>query len=260
MRSLTNWKVFVAALTLSAIAPVLPVRAQDKASDSQTLAEVQKTLDSKRFADVHASVKNGIVTLTGNVDVYATKEDAEHKIHHKKGVNAVQNMIQVQAGGSSAEMSDVDLRNKLAEKLAYDRVGYGTTAFNSFTIGVQNGVVTLGGTAYGPTDKDSAVSLVSHYPGVKDVVDNIDVAPLSPNDDRIRIETARAVYGFPSLQRYGMDPAKPIRITVVNGNVTLTGVVDRQADKDTAGIRANGVPGVFKVTNDLQVANSNDGK
>ena len=165
-------------------------------------------------------------------------------------------MIQVQGGGSSAELSDVDLRNKLAEKLAYDRVGYGTTAFNSFTIGVQNGVVTLGGTAYGPTDKDSAVSLVSHYAGVKDVVDNIEVAPLSPNDDRIRIETARAVYGFPSLQRYAMDPAKPIRITVVNGNVTLNGVVDRQSDKDAAGIRANGVPGAFKVTNDLQVANA----
>ena len=249
-----------AALTLSLVAPALPMHAQGKAMDSQTLAEVQKTLDGKRFAGVHASVKNGIVVLTGTVDLYATKEDAEHKIHHKKGVNAVQNMIQVQSGGSGAEVSDIELRNKLAEKLAYDRVGYGTTAFNSFTIGVQNGVVTLGGTAYGPTDKDSAVSLVSHYPGVKDVVDNIEVAPLSPNDDRIRIETARAVYGFPMLQRYGMDPAKPIRITVVNGNVTLSGVVDHEADKDAAGIRANGVPGVFKVTNDLQVANSKEGK
>lgn len=260
MKALTHFKLMAAALTLSVVAPALPVFAQNKASDAQTLAEVQKSLDNKRFADVHASVKNGIVVLTGTVDVYATKEDAEHKIHHKKGVTAVQNMIKVQSGGSSAEISDVDLRNKLAEKLAYDRVGYGTTAFNSFTIGVQNGVVTLGGTAYGPTDKDSAISLVSHYPGVKDVIDNIEVAPLSPNDDRIRIETARAVYGFPSLQRYAMDPAKPIRITVVNGNVTLNGVVDRESDKDAAGIRANGVAGVFKVTNDLQVANARSEK
>ncbi len=228
--------------------------AQDKSSDAQITAEVQKSLDSKRFSGVQVAVRNGIVNLSGNVDLYATKEDAEHKIHHKKGVVAVQNMIEVRTGGSSAEFSDVELRNKLAEKLAYDRVGYGTTAFNSFTIGVQNGVVTLGGTAYGPTDKDSAISLVSHYPGVKDVVDEIEVAPLSPNDDRIRIEVARAIYGFPSLQRYAMDPAKPIRITVVNGNITLTGVVDRKADKDAAGIRANGVPGAFKVINDLQVA------
>ena len=182
MKVHTHWKMATAALALSLSLPALPMRAQGKAADSQTLADVQKSLDGKRFSDVHAAVKNGIVTLTGTVDVYATKEDAEHKIHHKKGVARCREQDQqVQGGGSSAEVSDVELRNKLAEKLAYDRVGYGTTAFNSFTIGVQNGVVTLGGTAYGPTDKDSAVSLVSHYPGVRDVVDNIEVAPLSPN-------------------------------------------------------------------------------
>ncbi len=245
-----------AALALALTLPAPLTYAQDKNNDAQVLAEVQKSLDNKRFAEVHPSVKNGVVTLTGAVDLYATKEDAEHKIHHKHGVVAVDNELRVQVGGVNAEVPDVELRNKLAEKLAYDRVGYGTTAFNSFTIGVQDGVVTLGGIAYGPTDKDSAVSLVSHYPGVKDVVDDIEVAPLSPNDDHIRIEAARAIYGFPSLQRYAIDPAKPIRITVVNGNITLTGVVDRQADKDAAGVRANGVPGAFKVTNNLQVASS----
>jgi osmotically-inducible protein OsmY len=248
------------ALVLAAVLPTAALRAQDKVPDAQVLADVQKQLDGKRFSDVHSTVKNGMVTLTGHVDLYATKEDAEHKIHHKKGVVAVQNLIQVQASGSAAEVSDVALRDKLAEKLAYDRVGYGTTAFNSFTIGVQGGVVTLGGVAYGPSDKDSAISLVSHYPGVKDVVDDIEVAPLSPNDDRIRLAAARAIYGFPSLNRYAMDPAKPIRITVVNGDITLTGVVDRQADKDAAGIRANGVAGAFKVTNNLQVANETAGE
>lgn len=245
-----------AALAIAMAASAPPMRAQDKVPDAQVQAEIQKSLDNKRFADVHATVKNGIVTLAGTVDVYATKEDAEHKIHHKKGVVAVRNMIAVHPG----EVPDTVLRDKLAEKLAYDRVGYGTTAFNSFTIGVQNGVVTLGGVAYGPYDKDSAISLVEHYPGVRDVIDNIEVAPLSPNDDRIRLETARAIYGFPSLQRYAIDPAKPIRITVVNGNVTLTGVVDREADKDAANIRAHGVPGVFSVTNNLQVASSTEGK
>lgn len=252
MRFVPFSKLFAIA-TLSATLS-LPVVAQT--TDAAVQADVQKSLDSKRFSGVTATVKDGVVTLSGTVDVYATKEDAEHKIHHKKGVVAVSNQIVVGGPASETPVSDIELRNKLAEKLAYDRVGYGTTAFNSFTIGVQNGVVTLGGVAYGPTDKDSAVSLVSHYPGVRDVVDNIEVAPVSPNDDRIRLATARAVYGFPSLNKYAIDPAKPIRITVVNGNVTLTGVVDNQADKDAAGIRANGVPGAFKVTNDLQVANS----
>ncbi len=245
------------AVALLGLAVAGPAMAQT--GDSQIQAEVQHSLESKRFSGVTSTVHNGMVTLNGTVDVYATKEDAEHKIHHKKGVVAVSNQIVV-AGGSEGTVSDIELRNKLAEKLAYDRVGYGTTAFNSFNVGVQNGVVTLSGTAYGPTDKDSAVSLVAHYPGVKDVVDDIEVAPLSPNDDRIRLEAARSIYGFGPLNRYALDPAKPIRITVVNGNITLTGVVDRQADKDAAGIRANGVSGAFKVTNDLQVASRGSGK
>jgi hyperosmotically inducible protein len=221
-------------------------------NDAQVQADVMKALDNKRFKDVKVAVQNGVVTLTGTVDLYSEKLDADNKAHHRKGVKSVENDIQV----AGPVIEDVTLRDKLAEKLAYDRVGYGTTAFNSFTIGVQNGTVTLGGTAYGPADKDSAVSLAENYPGVKDVIDNIEVAPVSPMDDKIRLAEARAIYGFPTLNKYAIDPAKPIRITVVNGNVTLTGVVDSQADKDTANIRANGVSGVFKVTNNLQVASA----
>lgn len=228
------------------------VRAQAASGSTDALiqADVTKALDNKRFKDVKITVQNGVVTLTGTVGIYADKEDADKRVHHRKDVKGVQNLIEV----AGPTVDDVTLRDKLAEKLIYDRVGYGTTAFNSFTIGVQNGVVTLGGTAYGPTDKDSAVSLVSNYPGVKDVVDNIEVAPVSPMDDRIRLAEARAIYGAPQLNKYAIDPAKPIRITVVNGNVTLTGVVDNQGDKDVANIRANGVAGVFKVVNNLQVA------
>ena len=224
--------------------------ATGNSQDAQIQADVAKALDNKKFKDVKAAVQNAVVTLTGTVDLYAYKEEADNKAHHRKNVKGVQNLIEV----AGPQVDDVTLRNKLAEKLTYDRVGYGTTAFNAFTIGVQNGVVTLGGVAYGPTDKDSAVSLVSNYPGVKDVVDNIEVAPVSPMDDRIRLAVARAVYGAPQLNKYAIDPAKPIRITVVNGNVTLSGVVDNQGDKDVANIRANGVPGVFKVVNNLQVA------
>ena len=130
-------------------------------------------------------------------------------------------------------------------------MGYGTTAFNAFTIGVENGAVTLGGTVYWPPDKDSALSLVANYPGVKDMIDNIEVAPVSPMDDKIRLAEARAIYGFPQLNKYAIDPAKPIRITVVNGNVTLSGWWIRRRTKTLPNIRANGVPGVFKVVNNL---------
>lgn len=246
-------KVKIASTLLTVLLAGYTISAQTTASDPQDAevqADVAKALDNKKFKDVQVSVQNGVVTLRGTVDLYAEKENADQKAHHRKNVKAVQNLIEV----AGPTVDDVTLRNKLAEKLTYDRVGYGTTAFNAFTIGVQNGVVTLGGVAYGPTDKDSAVSLVSNSPGVKDVVDNIEVAPVSPMDDRIRLATARAVYGAPQLNKYAIDPAKPIRITVVSGNVTLSGMVDNQADKEVAYIKANGVPGVFKVTNNLQVA------
>jgi osmotically-inducible protein OsmY len=102
-------------------------------------------------------------------------------------------------------------------------------------------------------DNDSAVALVSLYPGVKDVIEEIQVDPVSIMDDRIRLEVARSVYGYPTLNKYAIDPAKPIRISVQNGNVELYGVVDTQADKEVAYLRANSVPGVFSVKNYLQV-------
>jgi hyperosmotically inducible periplasmic protein len=224
--------------------------AQNSATDAQIQAHLAKALNNKRFKGITSDVKDGTVTLRGTVDVYSDKEDADKRAHRIKNVKSVQNLIEI--GGPVVE--DATLRNKLAEKLAYDRVGYGTTPFNALTIAVKNGVVSLGGTAYGPVDRDSAVSLVSNYPGVKDVVDNINVAPVSPMDDRIRLAEARAIDGAPQLNKYALDPAKPIRIIVINGNVTLSGVVDSQSDKEIAGIRANGVGGVFKVVNNLQVA------
>jgi osmotically-inducible protein OsmY len=251
----------VAALSVSLMFGVVPggakaamaMAASDK--DDQIEGEVHKALDNKKFQNVTADVHGPEVVLAGSVDSYAAKEEADNRIHHVKGVKGVENDIQV--AGPTVE--DAQLRDKLAKALSYDRVGYGTTAFNSLTIGVQNGAVTLGGTVYGPPDKDSALSLVANTPGVKDIVDHIEVAPVSPMDDRLRVELARVIYGTPQLQRYAMDPAKPIRITVVNGNVTLSGVVDSKMDHDVAGIRANGVPGVFKVDNELQIA-SGSGK
>jgi hyperosmotically inducible protein len=85
-------------------------------------------------------------------------------------------------------------------------------------------------------------------------VNNIKVLPLSPSDNRIRWAEYRAVFGVGDLYRYAMGTNPSIRIIVENGHVTLTGVVSRQADKDMAYIRANSVPGVFSVTNDLRVA------
>ena len=217
--------------------------------------EVAGKLDKTRFKDVKVTVDNGIATLSGTVSLYEYKAEAERRVRKAKGVSAVRNQIEV-AGPS---VSDNELKAKLTEKLTYDRVGYGN-AFNSISLNVENGVVSLGGHARTDVDKDSAVALVSTYPGVKEVVDDIEVDPVSIMDDQARMQVARAIYGYPSLNKYAIDPAKPIRISVQNGHVELYGVVDSEADKNTAGIRANGVPGIFSVKNYLQVANQPEEK
>lgn len=116
--------------------------------------------------------------------------------------------------------------------------------------------VTLMGQVTRPTLRSDAQRVVERIEGVERVVNNIEVLPLSPFDDRIRLATLRAVYGYGPLQRYGLGARAPIRIIVKNGNVTLEGVVANEMDRNLAFIRANGVSGVFSVTNDLRVDRS----
>jgi hyperosmotically inducible protein len=125
--------------------------------------------------------------------------------------------------------------------------------FDNIAYQVQGGTVTLFGQVSRPSLKSDAQNAIKHIEGVDQVVNNIEVLPLSPMDDGLRIRLYRAIYGFPSLEKYALGVQKPIRIIVSNGHVTLEGVVDSASDKDTAGIRANSVPGVFSVTNNLQV-------
>ncbi len=116
------------------------------------------------------------------------------------------------------------------------------------------GVVTLSGAVTRPILKSDAEHAVKKVAGVTQVVNNIKVLPLSPMDNRIRAAEYRAIFGFGSLYRYAMGTNPSIHIIVDNGHVTLIGVVDNEGDKNQANIRANGVPGVFSVTNNLRVA------
>ena len=237
----------VFAYTFPAVA--LPAVEDSTKNDAQILKEAQNKLKNKRFSGVQVAVQSGVAHLTGTVPLYADKQDAEKNVGKVKNVTSLINDIQVQAG----ETTDQQLADKIGKQLAYDRVGYGN-AFNAITVSVNNGVVTLGGHALGPVAKESALNLAKRTPGVQNVVDKIQVDPVSPMDDQTRIAVARRVYGYPSLNKYAINPANPIRITVINGHVILSGVVDNPSDKDVAGIQANTVPGVFSVTNNLQVA------
>ena len=126
--------------------------------------------------------------------------------------------------------------------------------FDDLGFTVNGGNVTLLGEVTRPTLKSDAGNVVKHVEGVTNVMNNIEVLPLSPDDDRIRMATYRAVYGDPALStRYGYRALPSIHIIVKNGNVRLEGVVANEGDKNIAGIRANGVSGAFGVQNDLRV-------
>ena len=145
------------------------------------------------------------------------------------------------------------MQQQLADKLRYDRVGYGI-AFNQLALKVQNGVAEVSGDVRDDPARDSAMAIVETTPGVKEAIDNIKVLPTSIMDDDIRIRTAWAIYGNSILSKYALDPQKPIRIVVDNGHVTLYGVVDRQMDKQIAEMQARSVPNVFSVDDKLTVA------
>ena len=224
-------------------------------SDADLQAEVMnKALNKPNLKGVQVTAHDGVVALTGTVDRFYLKEEADKRARKIKGMKAMSDEIQVASG----TIPDPVLEQKLVKAISYDRVGYGTTAFNAISVSVNNGDVTLSGHAYGPADASSAFVLAASSPGVKNVINEIKIDPASPMDDRTRIQVYRTVYGFSMLSKYAMDPAKPIRISVQNGDVTLYGVVNNQTDKDVAGLRANTVPGVFKVTNELRVAGATE--
>jgi hyperosmotically inducible protein len=125
--------------------------------------------------------------------------------------------------------------------------------FDNIEYRVDGDTVTLYGAVTRPVLKSDAENVVKHIEGVDHVVNNIEVLPPSPMDDQLRIALFRAIYGYPSLEKYALGVQKPIRIIVKNGHVTLEGVVDNDTDKNLASIRANGVPGIFSVTNNLRV-------
>ena len=236
----------VGLLSLSLAAQTSSAARYDKA----TAAAVEQKLAAKeKFQSVHSSVEDGIVTLTGTVNLYQDKLDAAKDVRKMKNVHGVRNLITV----VSPAVSDSDLREQLSRKLYYDRIGYFDNPFNYFTLSVKDGVVTVGGETYWDVSRDSALAIVQRTPGVKDVISEVKVSPTSIFDDQLRRRAVRAIYGDSVLSRYAIDPARPIRIIVGNGHLSLYGTVQSPMDKQIAGMRANGIPGAFSVQNNLVV-------
>jgi osmotically-inducible protein OsmY len=242
LRSLTSF------LAVSILSVGLAAQTTSARYDNDIQSRVTQQLAKKQeFRNLQATTEDGIVTLSGKVDLYQQKLDAANKVRRLDKVQGVRNLVAV-----SSSAPDAEVEARLERKLHYDRIGY-DNLFNFVDVTVKDGVATLNGETYNDVGRDSALARANSMPGVKDVVDNIKVSPVSGFDDRIRISALRAIYRDPVLGRYATDPAKPIRIVVDNGKLSLYGTVATAMDKQIAGMRANQVFGVFSVQNNLEV-------
>jgi len=242
-------QTFAVTLALLVLLSMTAMAATGRYDEQIQQAVSQKIHDAKQLQSVSSSVEDGIVSLTGTVGLYQDKLDAAKKIKKLANVSGVRNDIEV----AGPTVPDGQLEKKLAKQVAYDRVGYFDNTFNYLALDVKDGVVTINGDTVNDVAKDSALSIVARTPGVKDVVNDVNVLPVSRFDDSIRMRTARAIYRDSVLGRYASDPVNPIRIVVDNGHVTLYGTVESTMDKTIAGIRASSVPGAFSVENKLVV-------
>ena len=169
------------------------------------------------------------------------------------GTSGSSSMARAHASNQGRDMDQASITNEVRHQLVMLPF---YTLFDNLEYKVQGSTVTLMGQVVRPDLKDDAASAVKRVKGVETVDNQIKVLPLSPMDNQIRRAEYRAIYSQANLQMYAMRSVPPIHIIVDHGHVTLEGVVARQADKDAAGIAANGVPNVFSVTNSLRVENA----
>jgi hyperosmotically inducible protein len=161
------------------------------------------------------------------------------------------------AGTAAAATRSQETNNTLENQVRHELVmlpWYGV--FDNLEFTVNGGEVTLEGQVVRPIIKDDAEAVVKKLADVTRVVNNIEVLPPSPIDSEIRRAEYRAIFSDETLNRYSMGSVPSIHIIVDNGHVTLTGIVDREADRNLANLRANSVTGVFSVTNDLRTEQS----
>lgn len=164
--------------------------------------------------------------------------------------------------GTPAETLSPESFQKLANKVRHELVMLPYyDVYDNLYFRIDGRTVTLLGQTPNPSTRSSAGNVVKHIEGVDKVINNIEVLPPSNQDDRIRRQLYNSIYSYGPLFKYGNMSVPPIHIIVRNGRVTLEGVVDSEADKNYAGVRANQVPGTFQVTNNLRVIpSSNESK
>jgi hyperosmotically inducible protein len=246
------WILLMMASFLATAMLALPDQVTGPSSkDMQIRREVMKKLhDEKRLTGVNATVEDGIVTLFGSVASLADRQEAEKRAKHVHGVRQVNNLINVMATTGRGDDNAI-----LEEAIKRIRTDPFYSIYDDVNISVQDGVITLSGEVWQPARKSDYEKRLSSIPGVKQIRNELKVAPTSIMDDRLRYQLTRAIYSHPGMEKYAIQPDPPIHIIVENQRVTITGVVNSEVDKALVESIVRGFT-TLGVTNNLRVESS----
>jgi osmotically-inducible protein OsmY len=225
----------------------LLIAAPALASDADLQRRVEERLARAGLGErgnVSVSAIDGAVRLEGFTLTVDARRDAERAA--SKETKRVDSRLVVRP---QEEVSDAELRERVVDAiLSEPRYG----VFDSVGVAVEDGVVVLGGSVYQPWLKDSFDRRVAEVEGVREIRNDIRIAPASIYDDRLRAQLYRRIYGDDMFVRYSNWSDPPIRIVVENGRVTLTGVVNSPVEQTRLGMIARGTL-AFQVTNRVEV-------
>jgi osmotically-inducible protein OsmY len=216
-------------------------------TDQQIKEQVEHKLSEMDLSptDIRVSVQRGIVTLDGSVPSAWAMSEAIEEATEVDDVQSVVNQLTVRRGESDQRIAEAIAR------VIRNYVFY--SIYDDVTVRVNNGVATLAGRVTMPYKAAEMAQLASRVSGVRDVRNEIETLPVSTFDDQLRYAIASQLYRDPTFWRYAIQPNPPIHVIVENGRVTLTGVVDSEAEKRQAGIIARSTFGTLSVDNELRV-------
>ncbi len=222
MKGIRIWLVLGAFLLASG-----SLWSNTKRTDSELLALGNAKLQHAKVGDkATLRVEDSVATLEGVVPSVGLKQKAEKELSKVDGISRVNNNLRVEDGGGDSAV--------LAKAVHEVRMYPYYTIFDNVELAAKDGQLTLSGQVAQPVRKDDLGRIMSMIPGVKEVVNNLEVLPLSPYDDQLRLRVARAIYGDATLSPYALRADPPIHIIVKNGNVTLIGVVQSEVDRAVA--------------------------
>lgn len=236
-------------LPILAVVSVGTGAGKEHMSNAAIVADIEDLLYHAHVYDhgqVHAAFADGVATLTGTVDSYGAKLDAERAASKQQDVVQVVDQITVDTDDISPEQILQKARHDILTYYAY-------TIFDYITLQTEGNKLIVGGAVDQPFKKADIGNFLARIKGVSELVNNIEVLPTSNYDDELRIQIARAIYDDPYFVQYADQANPPIHIIVKNGNVTLYGVVNSEVDKEKAATDARFAGTFFSLTNNLQV-------